>query len=201
MARAPGWNHNIHHHRLVLDALPTPCHRVLDVGCGEGLLALELADRATSVVGLDVDAPIIDVARCDAAADNIDYVVGDLLTADLEDGSFDAVVSIATLHHLDAVAALARMGELVRPGGVVVVVGLARSRMPADAPYDLAGAVSTRLHRITNAYREVEAPTVWPPPRTYAEARADAERTLVGVRYRRHVLFRYSLIWTRPATP
>jgi 2-polyprenyl-3-methyl-5-hydroxy-6-metoxy-1,4-benzoquinol methylase len=34
------WNHNIHYHPVVLDALPPDCERVLDVGCGEGLLAL-----------------------------------------------------------------------------------------------------------------------------------------------------------------
>jgi len=198
MAPDASWNHNIHHHGLVLDALPTPCDRVLDVGCGEGLLALELAGRAERVVGLDVDEPIVEVARRDAAAGNIEYLVGDLLTVDLEPGSFDAVVSVAALHHLDAVPALERMRDLVRPGGVVVVVGLARSRRPADLSLDAAGVVASRVHRIRKGHREVAAPIVWPPPQTYAEVRRDAERVLPGVRYRRHVLFRYSLVWARP---
>jgi 2-polyprenyl-3-methyl-5-hydroxy-6-metoxy-1,4-benzoquinol methylase len=197
MARYEGWNHNIHHHRLVLDALPTSCDRALDVGCGEGLLALDLADRVGHVVGLDPDAPTLDAARRDAAADNVEYVLGDLLTADLEPGSFDVVASIAALHHVDTVPALERMRELVRPGGVVAVVGLARSRL-RDLPYDAAGAVSTRAHKLTKTYREVSAPVVWPPPQTYAEVRRDAERVLPGVAYRRHVLWRYSLVWTRP---
>jgi 2-polyprenyl-3-methyl-5-hydroxy-6-metoxy-1,4-benzoquinol methylase len=198
MAVETGWNHNIHHHPIVLDALPRPCDRVLDVGCGEGLLTVELADRAGCVVGLDVDEPIIEVARRDASAPNVEYLVGDLLTAELEPGSFDAVVSVAALHHMATVPALERMAGLVRPGGRVVVVALARSRLPRDLPHDAAGVIASRLHRLTKGHREVVAPTLWPPPQTYAEARADAEATLPGVRYRRHVLFRYSLVWTRP---
>ena len=198
MDRQGRWNHNIHHHRVVLDALPAPCDRVLDVGCGEGMLALDLADRAGQVVGLDVHEPTIEVARRDAARGNITYVVGDLLTADLEPGSFDAVVSIAALHHLDTVAALERIRNLVRPGGAVVVVGLGRRQLLADLPYDGAGFVATRLHACTKGRWETSAPKL-DPPQTFAETRRDAERVLPGVRYRRHVLFRYSLVWTRPA--
>lgn len=199
MDRDARWNHNIHYHRVVLDALPAPCDRVLDVGCGEGMLTLDLADRAGQVVGLDTDAPTLELARRDASAANIEYRLGDLLTADLEPGSFDAVVSIAVLHHLDAVPALERMRELVRPGGVVVVVGLARSRR-RDLPYDAAGAVGTRVHKLTKTYWEISAPVVWPPPQTYAEVRRDAHAVLPGAAYRRHILWRYSLTWTKPTT-
>lgn len=47
------WNHNIAYHQAVLDAAPTPCHRALDVGCGQGFLLPELADRCSEVVGID----------------------------------------------------------------------------------------------------------------------------------------------------
>jgi SAM-dependent methyltransferase len=195
------WNHNIHHHPIVLEALPMPCDRVLDVGCGEGMLALELADRAGEVIGLDLDEPTIEVARRDAPAGNIRYEVGDLLTADLQPGSFDAVVSVAVVHHLDLASALGRMRDLVRPGGVVAVIGLARSRSPIDLSHDARGFVATRVKARSNggAHWETAAPKVWPPPHTYTEARRIAERVLPGVRYRRHVLFRYSLVWTKPA--
>ena len=35
------WNHNIHYHRLILQAVPPGCQRVLDVGCGEGARLFE----------------------------------------------------------------------------------------------------------------------------------------------------------------
>ena len=48
-------------------------------------------------------------------------------------------------------------------------------------------------------YQEVNAPTIWPAPQTYAQVRRIAAETLPGVRYRRHLLWRYSLIWAKPS--
>ena len=196
---ADGWNHNIHHHPLVLDAIPSHARRALDVGCGEGTLTRDLAERVPEVVGIDLDRPILDVARTRSSAARATYVLGDVLHHPFEPGSFDVVASIAALHHMDATTGLGRMRDLLRPGGVLVVIGLARSRLPRDLPWELAGAVSTRVHKLTKTYSEVTAPTVWPPPETYTGVRRIAEQILPGVRYRRHVLWRYSLVWTKPA--
>jgi hypothetical protein len=88
------------------------------------------------------------------------------------------------------------MAELVRPGRAVAVLGLARSRV-RDLPVDGAAAVVSRAHRVAKGMWHSPAPRVWPPPHTYAEIRALAEDTLRGARFRRHLLFRYSIVWTR----
>ena len=194
-----GWNHNIHLQRVVLDAVPAGARRALDAGTGEGTLAAELGDVVPHVVGLDADAEVLERTHA-RLGDAVDFVRGDLLHPPFPPASFDLVASIATLHHVDARAGLTALADLVRPGGVLVVVGLAKADLPWDVPYELAGAVSTRLHKRTKTYREVQAPTVWPPPLTYRQLRAVATDVLPGVRYRRHVLWRCSLVWTRPST-
>ena len=113
--------------------------------------------------------------------------------------SFDHIASIAALHHMDAAAALRRMRGLLAPGGTLAIVGLARNRYPADLPFALAGAVGHRVHTLSKPCWEDAAPRLWPPPLTYAESRRLAQRVLPGVRYRRRLLFRYSLVWTKPA--
>ena len=196
------WNHNIHHHPVVLDAMPTPCGRALDVGCGDGYLTEELAARAGTVVGLDLDAPALERARARLGhLSAVELVEGDLLTYPLEDGSFDLVAGIAVVHHMDFDGAIERMRSLLRPGGVLALVGLARTRSPLDAAYDVAGAVSTRVHRhvLGREYLEVVAP-VRDPQMSYGDVRRRAGALLPGARYRRHPLFRYSLVWIRPAT-
>ena len=198
MRRDPApWNHNIHYHLLVLDAVPDGCQRCLDVGCGEGLLARELRRVVPHVVAIDSDGPVIGRARQRDAGAGVAYVVGDFLTHGFPPGSFDMIASVAALHHMDAAAALRRMRRLLRPGGVLAVVGLARSR-PRDLPADAAGAVAHRVLAAGRSYQEVSAPTIWPPPQTYAQVRRIAAETLPGVRYRRHLLWRYSLIWAKP---
>ena len=193
---AARWNHNIHYHPLILRAAArSGCQRALDVGCGEGILARELRRLVRHVSAIDVDEPSIELA-CQAGSD-VEYIAGDFLSYPFPPDSFDLVVSVAALHHMDAARALDRMRDLVRPGGQLLVVGLARGSYPADLPYELAAAVTHRLHRLTKPYWEHSAPTLWPPPHTYRDVRRLAGKMLPGVRYRRHLLWRYSLTWTR----
>jgi SAM-dependent methyltransferase len=196
---AGAWNHNIHYYPLLLDAAPAGAERALDVGCGEGLLAGALRRRVAHVVGIDVDAASVAVARREQAAPGIDFIVGDVLTHPLEPVSFDLVVSCAALLHMDEAAAFARMRDLLRPGGALAVVGLARSRYPADLPRELAGVAADRAHQARRTHWESSAPTVWPPERTYGEVRDLARRVLPGARFRHRLLWRYTLTWTKPA--
>lgn len=99
---------------------------------------------------------------------------------------------------MDTPAALARMSALLAPGGVLVVVGLARSRYPADLPRELAAALANVLFRLTRSVWQPAVPIVSASGASYAEIREMAERLLPGARFRRHLLWRYSLIWQRP---
>jgi SAM-dependent methyltransferase len=190
------WNHNIHYHSRVLRMIPDDARRALDVGCGEGMLARALRRAVPHVTGIDLDAPSLDQAR--EHSGDIDYLLGDFLTHPFEPASFDLVASVATLHHMDAATGLARMRDLLRPGGVLAVVGLARSTMPGDLPHDLAGVVAGIFHRAAKGHWEHPSPTVWPPPMTYRQMRALAAEILPGSRYRRHLLRRYSITWHKP---
>jgi SAM-dependent methyltransferase len=184
---------------VVLAAVPQGARRSLDVGCGVGMLARDLRRVVPRVTAIDRDAASIDEARREDEGTGIDYVVGDFMTHPFAPGSFDHIASIAVLHHLDARAALERMRALLAPGGTLAIVGLARPRYPADLPFAIAGAVGHRVLRLRKGYWEDSAPRQWPPPDTFAETRRLAQRVLPGVRYRRRLLWRYSLVWTKPA--
>ena len=63
----------------------------------------------------------------------------------------------------------------------------------------LVAAIGTHVLRRRRTYWEHSAPMVWPPPETFAGCRRIGGSTLPGVRYRRHLLWRYSLVWTKPS--
>jgi SAM-dependent methyltransferase len=184
---------------VILDAVPDGARRSLDVGCGVGMLARDLRRVGVQVTAIDRDAASIETARRENGGEAIDYVVGDFMTHPFAPGSFDHIASIAALHHMDAGAALARMGELLAPGGTLAVIGLARPRYPADLPFAAAGAVGHRVRTLRRSYWEDSAPRLWPPPDTFGETRRLARGVLPGARYRRRLLWRYSLVWTKPA--
>jgi SAM-dependent methyltransferase len=188
------FDHNARYHDVLLVGAPPRVDRALDVGCGNGYLLAKLAQIADLAVGIDVDTASLERARRNASAPNVELVQEDVLTAPLPARSFDLVTSVAMLHHADARAALTRMKELVRPGGRLAFLGLARSTV-SDLPWDVVGSVRARLGR-REASPEPPAPLVWPPPETYASMRALVRELLPGARYRRHTGFRYSVVWT-----
>ena len=200
MDRDPArWNHNIHYHRLVIGAVPDGARRALDVGCGEGMLVRELRKHVPHVVGIDLDQASIDQAEAqndDAAG--VAFVLGDFLTHPFEPASFDFVATVASLHHVDACGGLSRLRDLLSPGGVLCVIGLARSQL-RDLPLELAGAVAHRYFSLSRKHWQHPSPIVWPPPETYASMRRMAAGLLPGARFQRHLLWRYSLIWTKPS--
>lgn len=200
MADAAGrWNHNIHYHRLILDAVPADASSALDVGCGNGLLARELRQQVPDVTGIDLDEGVLETAR--QLGDEITWVHGDAMTYEFG-RLFDVVASVAALHHLpDVGAALSRLAELTAPGGVLAVVGVARTSRPRDVLFHAAGSVQHRWLSRRHGFWEHTAPTVWPPPHDYVTVRRAAERVLPGVRWQQLLLWRYALIWRKPASP
>jgi len=192
--RRTRWNHNLHYHRLVLGEIRAGTRSALDIGCGEGVLARELRARVPHVTGIDLDEPSIDLAREEGG--DVEYLLGDALVHPL--GTFDLVVSVATLHHLDARIGLQRFADLTAPGGRLVVVGLAANDGLRDIPRELAAATANAVAVRRRGYWEHSAPQVWPPPETYAGMRAIVRDELPGARFARHLYWRWSLVWDRP---
>jgi 2-polyprenyl-3-methyl-5-hydroxy-6-metoxy-1,4-benzoquinol methylase len=147
---------------------------------------------------VDVDEPSVARTRALVAGrENVEVRHADLMAADLDPASFDAVVSIAVLHHLGLRSGLVRLASLVAPGGVLAIGGLARTRSGYDLAFDAAGSVLSRIRRRRLGYWQLHAP-IADPRETYTQVLRTATLLLPGVRYRRHPLFRYSLVWTRP---
>jgi SAM-dependent methyltransferase len=95
---------------FVRAALPAPPARVLEIGAGDGELAAVMTDAGYDVVAID---PATESPAVRAVA---------LQEVDEPPGSFDAAVAVVSLHHVEPLGeSMRRLGELVRPGGALVV--------------------------------------------------------------------------------
>lgn len=98
---------------------------LVDVGCGDGELTVDLAASVRSVVGIDVDEQDLAEARARAAREgvaNATFEVGDAYRLGLEDDVADAVLGHSVLEALEQpMSALAEMRRILRRGGVVGV--------------------------------------------------------------------------------
>lgn len=123
--------------RLVRRLGATTDLRVLDVACGTGDLAFELAEAGARVVGLDFTHEMLTIARGKDRAQRVPFLNGDALALPFEAASFDAATIAFGLRNLaDRGRGLAELARVVRPGGQVMVLefSLPRSRLLAG-PY------------------------------------------------------------------
>jgi demethylmenaquinone methyltransferase/2-methoxy-6-polyprenyl-1,4-benzoquinol methylase len=114
-----------------------PGDSALDVCCGTGDLALELARRVApggAVVGCDFSEPMLDVARRKAAArraDRVRFEWADALDLPYDDGSFDAVtVGFGVRNLADLERGLGEMARVLRPGGRLSILEITQPRHP-----------------------------------------------------------------------
>jgi SAM-dependent methyltransferase len=201
------WNHNTHYHDFLLRHLPARCDKALDIGCGTGTFARLLARRSGHVLALDLSPQMIRLAQERSRAyANIDYRVADATQWALPAQHFDCIVSIATLHHMPLEDTLGKLKNALAPGGVLAILDLYESRGLIDA---LTSAVAVVLHlalrwintrrlRAPRAVREAWAAhgqhDAYP---TLARLHQACDNALPGSQVKKHLLWRYSIIWKK----
>jgi ubiquinone/menaquinone biosynthesis C-methylase UbiE len=203
------WNHNDHYHDFLLRHVPGRCQTALDIGCGTGTFSRLLADRSDRVVALDLSPQMIRIARERSKGySNIEFHVADATAWEFPLEQFDCVASIATLHHLSIEEMLLKMKGALMPGGTLVVLDLYEAAGLADM---LTSAVAMPVHLVLRLVKSGqlrerrEVREAWAEHgkndsySTLAQIRRVCEGVLPGARIRKHLLWRYSIIWRREA--
>lgn len=128
-------------------AAAQPGERVIDIGCGCGDTAVELARRVGTggrVLGVDVSRPMLEVARARAAAAGLrqlDFAEADASVAALPAGNDLLYSRFGVMFFADPVAAFVHLRAALRPGGRLVFVCW---RAPRDNPWAMAPLVAAR---------------------------------------------------------
>ena len=158
--------HQINPLRLdwIASQLPLAGKRVLDVGCGGGILSDAMARKGAQVVGIDLAGKALRVAQIhalEAQTPNVEYreVSAEALAA-AEPESFDAVTCMEMLEHVPDPASVVRAcSRLVKPGGMVFISTI--NRNPKSFLFAIVGAeyVLNLLPRGTHEYMKFVRPS------------------------------------------
>jgi 2-polyprenyl-3-methyl-5-hydroxy-6-metoxy-1,4-benzoquinol methylase len=96
------WNHNTAYHPWLVDIAAQHRGDVLDVGCGDGLLAQRLAPVSRSVTGIDPDAAALGRATERLASQkHVTVTQADFQAYQPGSRRFDLITFVASLHHMD----------------------------------------------------------------------------------------------------
>jgi GT2 family glycosyltransferase/SAM-dependent methyltransferase len=139
-----------HLHRYLWAAKVVAGRRVLDLGSGEGFGSSILADRASEVVGLDIDERTVEHAQLNWSTPDVSFVLGSALDLSaFEDGSFDAVVAFEVIEHLEEQEQmLSEVGRVLSKDGVLIV------STPDRRMYSEATGQNNPFHRRELTYEE-----------------------------------------------
>lgn len=204
-----GWTTNNHYHDFVLKQVPTDCENALEIGCGTGAFARELARRCNRVVAIDLSPRMITVAQSRSRQfSNLEFRLADAMTFDFPQSHFDFISSIATLHHLQQRELLMKIRDALRPGGVLVILDLVQSESLVERVFDVVGlGISASLRLIHNGRLQPprEVRKAWEQHGKHdhyssiSQIQTLADEVLPGSIVKRHLLWRYSLVYEKSA--
>jgi len=93
--------------------------KVLEIGCGTGFFTEMFAKTKARIVAVDISADLLEIARQRGLpTDQVQFLEKRFEDCDI-DGPFDAIIGSSILHHLDIEAALIKIYNLLKPGGVI----------------------------------------------------------------------------------
>ena len=203
-----GWDHNSHYHSFLLKHLPPHCVEVLEIGCGTGAFSRRLATRSGRVLALDLSPQMIRIAKERSGQhSNIDFQVADALAWEFPAGQFDCVASIATLHHLPYEEMLSKMKRALKLNGTLIVLDLYQPEGLTDwliRKLAIPVGLVLKLIKLRQLREPSEFQAAWEEHArldsflTLSQARQACASLLPGGKVRRHLLWRYSIIWKKP---
>jgi SAM-dependent methyltransferase len=203
-----GWNHNSHYHRFLLKQLPLPCESVLDLGCGMGEFSRLVAERADRVVAIDLSPNMITIAKQRSRQTNISFQVADILNWHPVE-QFEAIVSIATVHHLPLEDLLPKLKAALKPGGKLVILDLCERQSLEDKLSDvIAVPLNWLFQRLKNSHIKSSPEAIAAMKEhlrtdrylTLAQAQQIYPQWLQGAKVRSHLFWRDSVVWQKPMT-
>jgi ubiquinone/menaquinone biosynthesis C-methylase UbiE len=204
------WNHNSYYHGYLIGQLPARCQHTLEIGCGTGQFSRLLAQRTEKVLAIDLSPQMIRRAQENSKRyPNIEFINGDVLTYHWPDNEFDCIATLTTIHHLPIDTILRKISQSLKPGGIFLCLDLYQRSNLTDLLFDSVAYPASFFLRLIKTGRPRDSHAL---RKAYAaHGKTDTYLTLPqiqqlcaailpGALVRRHLFWRYSIIWQKGAS-
>jgi 2-polyprenyl-3-methyl-5-hydroxy-6-metoxy-1,4-benzoquinol methylase len=199
MAAASGdrdyWNHNTAYHPWLVSIAAEHRGDVLDIGCGDGLLAKRIAPVSRSVTGIDPDPAAIRRATDRLASHrHVTVSEGDFQNYQAGAQRFDLITFVASLHDMDLRASLVKARDLLlTPTGEIAVVGCSANKTVRDWVWSAMRVPAARMGSWLHAETRNVGVAVTDPQEGLDDIRHMVAEVLPAASVRRALYYRYRL--------
>ena len=195
--KAP-WNHNYAYNRWV-SKMVGKRNKILDIGCGNGTLATVLRTPENHILGIDPTYSSIQKAIDHNVYDNVRFAQTTFEEFDANGEKFDAIIFVASIHHMDMRNAIEKAKTLLEGNGVLIIVGLAKPSGFIDWIVELIRVIPSRIisaikQSIDSETLDIDVSYNFP---TMDEVRRICNDNLCGHTIRYGLHFRYLLTWEK----
>jgi 2-polyprenyl-3-methyl-5-hydroxy-6-metoxy-1,4-benzoquinol methylase len=198
------WDHNQQYQKYLLKNVPPNCSCILDVGCGTGELTKKLVPYSTEIIGIDVSENMITEALKRNNDGKINYInISVEKYLEETDKKFDAIISIAALHHMDEEKILEAMKNKLSKDGKIIILDLVKGGIMdyIVALISVPSSIILRLKnngklRVTKEQREAwKGHSQYDRYLTIKEVKSIVRKKLGKAKVKKHIFWRYSIVY------
>ncbi len=192
------WNHNYAYNGWISKRIGKR-NKILDIGCGNGTLAMALRTPENHILGIDPSALSIQKANDRNNYDNVKFVQTTFEEFDANGDRFDAIIFVASIHHMNMRNAIDKAKKLLEQNGVLIIVGLAKPSGFIDWVVELIRVIPSRMisaikQNIDSEILGIDVSYNFP---TMDEVRRICNDNLCRHTIRYGLHFRYLLTWEK----
>lgn len=203
----PKWNHNNCYYNQIMKLIPDNVEACLEIGCGKGELSFLLSKKFNRIIAVDLAEKMIEKAKVLHHNKTIEYICENILNMEFENKSLDAIVTVATAHHLPYEWLLNFAKDKLKKGGKLIILDLVKAKSLTDYiiwssaffPNILMNLIKNgRLKKDGEHAREIwERHGKHDTYMTMDEIRSLANKHIPTAKVKRKLFWRYLLVWQK----
>ncbi len=191
------WNHNLAYNKWIKKTIGDR-RNILDVGCGNGYLSIYLRNDSNFVVGIDPSDLSIKNATTQNNHSNISFIQTTFERFE-PSRKFDAVIFVASVHHMNMSDAIDKVKSLLNSNGILVIVGLAKPSNMLDWIVECARIIPSAIISFIKKNKtseELNIDVSYDLP-TMDDIRKISKNKLQGYKMSYGLHYRYLLTWKK----
>ena len=192
------WNHNVAYYNWIKRKIKDR-KNILDVGCGNGALIRFLNNGNNNLIGLDPSIDCVNIANNLNKNQNIKFLVSKFEEFEVKTNSFDTIVFVASLHHMEMDKAILKAKSLLKKNGILIIVGLANPSSFLDYLIELLRIIPSKIisyFKSEKTSEKLEIPTSYDLPKMSYVLKI-INNLLPNYKFRYGLYYRYLLTWIK----